>query len=56
MIAINQIQEAVLSNRCSMGVNLQTTKNEDDDHPPSNQRTCRCAFNSMILSAWVRKV
>jgi hypothetical protein len=56
MIVINQTQEAVIGNSCSMGVSLQTPKNEEDDHPPSNLHTCECAFKIMIQSAWVRKV
>jgi hypothetical protein len=39
----------------SMGVALQTTLSDDDDHPPSSWRTVRCAFTFDILPAWVRK-
>jgi hypothetical protein len=55
MIAINQTQEVVLGNSCSMGVSLQTPLNEDDERPPSNLHTSVCAFKIMIQSAWVRK-
>jgi len=56
MIAINQMQEAVLGTGCSMRISLQTAINEDDDRPPSNLHTCECTFKIMIQSAWVRKV
>jgi hypothetical protein len=52
---MNHKQEVVINNNCSMGVILQTINNEDDDRPPSSRRTLGCAFNNMILPAWIRK-
>jgi len=54
-ILMNQIHEVFINGDCPVDITLQTIISEDDERPPSTQRTLRCAINNLILPEWFRK-